>query len=578
MATASCPAEIDVIAWSPHGQVIAVAQSDSTISVLDAVTLRQLRTMHPPPGTKVFAFSPDSPLLFCCGVSPDSLEGFVAAWDVRTGGTVGSWETPYRLSGSPSFITSSSGGDAIGVAHTTDLPPNTIEIRIYDIDSRECVYSRSFEGLLAGIWTHGEYLQFAIIVPNENVTVRQAAFAQGHNYNNVADGLDAPPGLNPTRSFLFHPALRMVSYISGDTLNIWDSQNAKYSLCSDDIGFNGSAMSFSPDGRLFACGTIRSGVHLWKDRDGDYVIHRKFTSSVTSPTPLFSPNNGSVVVWNQSTLQLFSLEHPTTPPSADASQASGQGRPFALEFSPGEEYIAFARLGSNKVAVVDHRSRGWRLDIDAGMEVYGLKIHKNTVVVEGDKRVIAWNLPEEGDTSTGGTVTVEASARTVMLKGLENRGPKFTSISPDLLMLAEVWPEYETGTTGSLTIYDTKTGVKIGGAEASCDTPWFSPDGDQVWCGVDVEEVQGWEVVKSNGSPKVELVPLAESPPEGWPWRPSGGRTVTDDGRIFSGEGEQLLLLPPDWISNERGTRMWRGRFLGLLHGSLSEPVILELE
>ena len=42
------PSGIVAITWSPCGRLIAVAQPDSKINVLDSVTLGQLRTMHSP--------------------------------------------------------------------------------------------------------------------------------------------------------------------------------------------------------------------------------------------------------------------------------------------------------------------------------------------------------------------------------------------------------------------------------------------------------------------------------------------------------------------------------------------------
>lgn len=78
-ASAVPPSGIDTIAWSPCSQHIMVAQSNSRIRILDPVTLEQLRIIYPPPGTKVFGFSPGSPLLLCCGVSLDPPVEFVKA-------------------------------------------------------------------------------------------------------------------------------------------------------------------------------------------------------------------------------------------------------------------------------------------------------------------------------------------------------------------------------------------------------------------------------------------------------------------------------------------------------------------
>ena len=411
----------------------------------------------------------------------------------------------------------------IGVAYTGVGQPDTFDIRIYDVDSRDCVYSHSSDGLLAGIWTHEKHLRFAIILPGEKVSVWQVAFAPGCRHSKVADDLAAPPGLNPARPFLFNSTLYTISYISRNILKIWDSRNARYPLCTDDICFNGSAMAFSPNGSRFACETIGSDIHLWEDRGGGYAIWWKLTSSVTSPIPLFSSDDNSVIAWNQSMLQLFSLKDSkdsATPTSVDASRTVGQRRPFIVNFSLGEQCIAFARLGGNEVTVVDRRSHDWRMNIDVGMQVQGLKIGHNAITVEGVRQLVTWDLPKERDVSVGSTATVKDSVRTTVLKGLVNWGPKLISISPDLLMLAEIWSERETGTAGSLNIYDVETGAKIGGAKTDHDTPWFSPDGRQVWCGEAVGEVQGWEVVESSGSSKIELTPLAGNRPKAGPGDP----------------------------------------------------------
>jgi hypothetical protein len=68
-----------------------------------------------------------------------------------------------------------------------------------------------------------------------------------------------------------------------------------------------------------------------------------------------------------------------------------------------------------------------------------------------------------------------------------------------------------------------------------------------------------------------------EHPPEGYPWAPSHGYQVTDDWWILGPDGKRLLMLPPLWHSNVV-QHVWKGQFLALLHGELSEPVIMELK
>jgi hypothetical protein len=68
-----------------------------------------------------------------------------------------------------------------------------------------------------------------------------------------------------------------------------------------------------------------------------------------------------------------------------------------------------------------------------------------------------------------------------------------------------------------------------------------------------------------------------EHPPEGCPWASSHGYQVTDDWWILGPDGKRLLMLPPLWQFKAM-QHVWKGQFLALLHGGLSEPVILELE
>jgi hypothetical protein len=569
------PSGIDAIAWSPCARFIAIVRTDSTIEILGSVTLERLYTMRSPLGVRVLAFSPDSRLLLCCGICPDSLMCFIATWDIQTGAIVRNDQVP--ITGQPSSLTYSEDGDMIGVAYIEDSSPDTFCICIYNIGSGERVDSHLIDGCFTGIWTHEESLRFAAILPDWRIAVRDIPFAPGRDYRDLTDPLPTPSDINLTEPFLFSPTLHRISYISDDAVIIWDIQSERYLLFAQDAAFKASAMAFSSDGHLFACGTIGSDIYLWKDGPGGYAFHQKLVSSITSPAPLFSPDNGSVVTWGHSTIQLWPLEDSATPTSSDAPQASGQGHPFILEFSPDRGSAAFARLRDNTVTVTNPQSGAQRLVIDVGMEVHGLKVSNNTVTVEGSEKLVTWSLPDQGGASDR-TATAEDSIQTTTLNNLQNRGPRSTSISLNPPMIAKIQSRHGTGTIRSLNIYNLGTGVKIGGIEADCDMPWFSSDGSQIWCEGETGKEQGWEIVTVDGLSDVNLVPLAEGPPEDWPWKSSRGYTVTDDGWILSHGSKQLMRLPPRWRSDERRTRVWSGPFLGLLHSTLPTPVVLKLE
>ena len=262
-------------------------------------------------------------------------------------------------------------------------------------------------------------------------------------------------------------------------------------------------------------------------------------------------------------------------PLGNSTTSASNKHPFIFAISPDEGSAAFARLSDNTVTVINLRSGATKLVINTGMKVYGLKVSGNKVMVEGDGKLVVCGLPETG--ASDGITTTERFVQTKAFRAPINCEPGSTSISPNLDMIAKTWLGCGIGTVGSLVIYDTDTGAEIGGVEVDCEVLWFSSDGSQIWCGGDEGKEQGWRIVKTSGSSKIELVPLAGSPPEGWPWRSSRGYTIANDGWVLSREGKRLICLPPNWRSEEKKTRVWSGRFLALLHSTLSEPVILEM-
>ena len=349
-------------------------------------------------------------------------------------------ETEKQAKNRPFSLTYSNNGNMIGVACLDDSSPKTFAIRLHNANSGECIHSCSFDGWFAGIWTHEGSFRFAAILPDWRVAVYEIASIPGDDHCSVAETFIIPDDLNPTKPFLFYPVLHRVSYFSGDFVTIWDAQGRDFPLHAEGADLRKSAMSFSPDGCFFACGTVGSDIWLWRDCPGGYKFHRKLTSSTISPTPLFSPDNGSVITWDRSTIQLWPPEDAVTSTPNGALRTSGQRHPFILEFSPGEGSAAFARLRDNVVTVIDPRSGARRLVIDAGMEVYGLKVSDSTVMVEGRAKLVIWDLPKGGGVSDS-MGTVEDSVRTTTFKTLMYCKPKFNSISPDLRMIAESAPD-----------------------------------------------------------------------------------------------------------------------------------------
>ena len=131
-----------------------------------------------------------------------------------------------------------------------------------------------------------------------------------------------------------------------------------------------------------------------------------------------------------------------------------------------------------------------------------------------------------------------------------------------------------------LFIFNGSTGEYVGDEYEVLGTDNFrlSPDGCDIWFVYGNDGAAVWRV--GSGQKVLEDLELTvdiEDPPEGYPWGSSRGYRVTDDWWILGPDGKRFLMLPPPW-RYYAVRRIWKGRLLALLHGGLSEPVILELE
>ena len=210
-----------------------------------------------------------------------------------------------------------------------------------------------------------------------------------------------------------------------------------------------------------------------------------------------------------------------------------------------------------------------QLTIDAGMEIYGLRVIEETVVVAGDGKVISWSLPA-GGCVPGARVDQEGSTRVVDLgDGRKDRttGAAISSNFSRIAITTVGFPGLR-----RLYVYDGFTGEYVWHNLAEGNVPWFAPSEWTVWCAVGNGDAEVW-----GGHGQVVSTVRIEHPPAGYPWASSRGYRVTNDWWILDPDGKRLLMLPPPWQSYAV-RRVWKGKFLALLHGGLSEPVILEVE
>ena len=602
VATIKCSHFISHAAWSPCSKFIAISlNSKAEIQILDAVTLKQLKSLIPPHNyTQLLTFSPDSHLL--TWVSHTS-EVFVS-WDLQTGLLASeisiTEEGPIPKVHS---ITYSGCGTMLGVLFKNN---DISTINTYSVLSNSPICSHPVEGLVAGtIWTHGECVQFTIF-GSGSITIWEVGFTTEHPPTEVKS-VNTPNNFDPSEQFHFLPKFSRLAFVLEEAVIIWDTQLSKPLLNSMDAKMTEN-MTFSADGHFFACEVHGSEIYLWKESPTGYTLHQKFVSGRGSVTPLLSPNGQLIVGPNSSTIWLWHTEYFITSPSSTPTKLPWSARRFTLEFSPDRSLAATARLETKTATILDLKSGIPLLIIDTGTPIYGLRIADDTVVVIGDRKIITWDLPVGGVISSP-RVGINGSAQTITFTGSTSSTLSMSSSTPPMfsrIYSASISPDFnhfaiiaaDAGVSiQHLIIFDMATGKYLAGGMISFSKwgiPWFTQDGKEVWYhdlrdgdgwGYYARTINelgrvfrdcGWATVK-DGNSNITALEHIRSSSGIPPWQSPHGHQVTDNKWIISSGGKQLLMLPHHWQPSEGVHRIWGGQFLALLHNELHEVVILEL-
>jgi len=554
-----------MVTWSSCSRFIAVEMFKST-GVLDAVTLGRLHTFaHPWSADGQLSLSPDGRSL----TRTNDKDSRPTTWDLQTGGQISATplapDTP-----SSSYLSSaySMDGKIVALAYR-DSRNNTI-ISTYLVSGTHIYSHRVSEGhVIAPIWTHGEFLRFATVKPG-SITIWEVGFTSERALAEI-ESLPGSDDADSRYGHLFLPTLSRLAFILREAVLIWDARDSKFLLNFVGGGQLGG-LSFSSDGRFFACGSNGQGVHLWKESPTGYVLHRKLILSGPAAgwtIPFLSPDGESIITSRGLETQLWRTTDPINSPSSVPPQPVNQ-IDFVLAFSPDKSFIATGRSGGNIATIVDLKSGDPRLIIDTGMKICGLGVTANTVVVVGEGKIITWNLPA-GDCVLDARANIQDIIRTVVF---DHPPPP-----PERLHSASISPDFNyvvitRGRGEGLDIYDTSTGKRVvGTATRYASHPWFTRDGREVW-----DYSGGQKIIRGEGSDVIGLEPVGDGDgPSGGPlWESSHGHNVTDDGWILDSRKKRVMWLPHHWRFLV-DCQIWDERFLALFDSGLPEPVIIEL-
>ena len=562
--------------WSPCGKFIAVAWLDSTtIEVLDGATLERLSSFESQSRRiELLCFSPNSRLL-----TAFSDQFGLLSWDVQTGSRVGTiFLEPFQRLSHFLSSTHTTDGEVVAVAYEHIHDGFTLSISTCNLVSGTHIYSHDIPDghIVRPIWTHGERLRFATVIPNY-ITIWETNFTSMDTLANI-ESLSTPQDAHLSKKLVLLPTLSRLAYVLRSTILVWDARSSQILLNFPGV-HHSSAGTFSSDGRFFACEIDEMEVYLWKESPTGYTLHHRFSPSMRAFTePSFSPDGDSVILQNHLTIQLWPTAGSTLSPSPAPTRPAHPAE-FILEFSADKATAVVTRLGEHIATVLDLNSGDPRLVVDVGVEILALRLTGSIIAVVGEGKVATWSLPAGDHTSdvranTNDSIGITMIDRLPVPSFASESSLRHVSISPDLKCIALAT---DSGNSDSLGIYDVSTGECLAGTELEGYMPWFTPDGQEVWCLPYGMEPRGWTITKDTRSNVVGLDSLgpAAQPSGGFPWQSPHGYEVTSNEWVRSPSGKPLLWLLRRWRSGEL-QRTWGGRFLGLLDDELSEAVILE--
>ena len=565
-SAATSPFSVGQAAWSPCNSFIAICPWDTIrVDILDSVTLQRLQTFGPLEGLAqplALIFSPERCMLTYSGREAhrhahDALSTtmdkkvLIITWDIQTGGVVSTieWETQVGVSSEKTHITYSMDGKMVAILCRGNRGAifNVVSgVYMHDVDCRQLDGSS-----LCHIWTHGESIRFATAGPS-GIAIWEVGFTLGDKFGEVKV-ISVLDDVNSGEGFGFLPA-------------------------SDQDPCPNPLITFLSDNSIFACSNTRSVIYLWKKLPTSYIFDR-------IPKPheevLLSPSGKSFIIFYGTSIRLWHMNSFTTAPSSTSVQPE-RVRGFVLDFLLDRSLAVVVYQSENTVTLLDLSSGVPWYTIKAPLKIYGLRMKKNAIAVIGCNEIITWNIPED-NSLLGVSLDIGDSTQTVHLSGgpesWDRKDPNNVAMSPDFCHIAFIRDRkfgFEYEGCMDLEVYHASTGKYLDSTTTSLvATLWFSSSGDDIWY-ANESRAEMWTITGDRLVHKMAIGDF-EHGPQKCPWKSSCGYQITYDGWVLSPGGKHLMMLPPHWQLGRR-CRMWNGKFLALLHPTLPEPVVIEVE
>ena len=506
------------VAWSPCDQFVAT-RTKKVVAIRDVLTFELLFTLQPTKPTSqlagALAYSPDGRSLACA-----SNIGIVI-WDIQTGGVAK--DLQYDESASDSLVWSSDGGSISTMAW--DRKTLTSTVCRYDVASGAALSSNVLQSQhKPHLWIHDE--SFLVMTTTKDGEACTIDILKAGPAPTKVESFSIQLGERDWRIESFSPTTYRVSVSEptpedGSQLLILDVRSSRGLLREEG---NFGAHCFSPDGNLFAASRVDS-FYTWKYEDGRYIPRRKSpTLAGSCSSLLFSPSSSWILGHLGEIFKLWRLHGPSID-SAIHSQQLGV-------FSRSGTYLASTYLRESTVTTSDSTSSTPSQFIDTDIEILGLGLTGNVLLVVGSGAVVAWLMTEEG--LVNGTAGDRRAGRgdsiwTVSTPQRRSEDPEF-SIEGETGVIksnGKVLHVYNT-TTGEV-LEPTKTPLYLNG-------PWYSL--------VDIMKARHHLY---DGS--VSEAPLGED------WKPS--QDTLKEGWFKDREGRRLMWVPAEWRTTDGNGVEW---------------------
>lgn len=269
------------MAASPDGRLVAVAQRDGTVDLLDATTFRRESSLRAEGTTLGLAFSPDGQRLAGSGAG-----GYVTIWDVQQAETIQSFEgAPFTTSQSIAFSQDGRHVLVANVASEGGRVPGGV--RMYDVATGEQEPLRfSLESASIAVSPDGRLVAAAGL----------AAPSQVHDLRIGAEVATLDTG-DVARTVAFSPdgKLLAVGHFGGGTILLSTDDYQQVGRRMTGQTGRVTALQFSPDGSRLLTGNADGTVQLW-DAASQQVIGAPLTvKSDAYIAAAFTPDGDYVI-------------------------------------------------------------------------------------------------------------------------------------------------------------------------------------------------------------------------------------------------------------------------------------------